>query len=592
MASRPRFRTEIATSCRLLLLAGLLLLLASCQQTTETAVSSQPPTAVPTPLQKGFELARFHAETAQLLQQGIRVTATEAVTDEVTWNIVIESLPSADLVRMFFEAAGPQTATLEIAGTTDRIYMRGQNSEQTIDWVSLPATGSEKNTFFEGAPGLALLNAERLLKAWEEKPATVSCGDGFTCYSLISSREPGIELLVNEDSYELVSFIEDGDADGEGLQFDVKWAAEINIDLPGQVDESELSPEQFRDVFVNLLGAVTNTALETGASPAELDIGQGSPVFRDLGRRLIDQFYAGDLESLWELMNEDSRTGFESVENLAEAQAAMLDSFGRETLVYEEYITRVGEFEIYERIAGMVDAAGPISLRMAFDADGQIAGFDIDYAVSGEPPIENPNADIPSDVRFELPFSGQYVVQWGGRLSVQNRHAIDPRQQFGYDFVFSRNGSLHRGSGLVNEDFFCFGQPVLAPTTGSVFLVTDGSLDNPPGSTSQSSEYGNHVVLSLGAGHYAFLTNLRLDSIAVIEGQVVNAGEKIGECGNSGASSFPHIHLHIQDGPDPLLAYGVPARFSDYEVAGFGPVTTGEPTSGQTVGNRPAQAGR
>lgn len=570
---------------RLVFLVLALALLAACEQTTETAVTASTPSPAAAPEETGFELARFHAETAALLNQGLRVVSTEDVSEDVTWTIVIESVPASDLVRMVFTAAGPQPAEVEITGTPSRIYLRGQNVQDDVDWVSLSTSGDERNAFFDGAPGLSLLTAERLLKAWEEADETVSCGSGRSCFALTSAGEPGIELLVDEQSYRLVSYLETPADGGDTLRFDVELAADIDIQLPAD-EGTELDSDQFGTVFLTLLSAVTGTGQEAAAEPPEIEISPGSPQYRDLGRRLIAQFYAEQVEAIWGLMNSEAQEAFGSLENLVEARAATLGAFGQEELVFEEYVTRVGDFEIYERIVKMPNAAGPVSLRFAFDTDGRIAGFDIDYASGGQEAAENPNSDLTPETRLRLPFEGQYLVQWGGRLPPQNRYAVDPRQQFGYDFVLVENGSLHRGSGFANEDYYCFGKAVLAPADGSVFVISDGQSDNQPGQISRDNEYGNFVVLSHGAGEFSFLTNLRQGSIAVVEGQVLEAGEKVGECGNSGASSIPHVHIHLQDAADPLYAFGIPARFSNYAVAGFGPVAIGEPTSGQTVGNR------
>ena len=588
MNNRRSIGGRFGAGARLLFLAVALICLAGCEQTTEIAVTAATPAPAALPEDAGFKLKDFHDQTAALLSQGLRVESREVINDEVTWTIVIESVPASDLVRMVFFAAGPNNARLaeiEIAGNPSRVYLRGQNSQENVDWVSLPTTGNERDVFFDGAPGLSLLTAERLLKAWEDAGETVACGVGRTCYALTSAAEPGIELLVDEDSYRLVSFRETSEDGGDTLHFDVELAADIDIKLPVD-DGTELDSEQFGSVFLTLLSAVTGTNQESAPELPDIEIAAGSPEYLDLGRRLIDQFYAGQLDAIWGLMNDEAKQAFDSLDNLVEAQSATLGAFGQEELTYEEYVTKVGEFEIYERIVKMPNAAGPVSLRFAFDTDGRIAGFDVDYAAGGQPVAENPNADLAPDTRLRLPFTGQYLVQWGGRLPPQNRYAIDPRQQFGYDFVLVQNGALYRGSGLSNEDYFCFGQSVLAPAEGSVFVIVDGSPDNRPGQFSQGDEYGNFVVLSHGGGEFSFLTNLRQGSIAVVEGQLVAPGEKIGECGNSGNSSIPHIHMHVQDAADPIQAFGIPARFSNYAVTGFGPVAFGEPTSGQTVANR------
>jgi hypothetical protein len=56
-------------------------------------------------------------------------------------------------------------------------------------------------------------------------------------------------------------------------------------------------------------------------------------------------------------------------------------------------------------------------------------------------------------------------------------------------------------------------------------------------------------------------------SIVARPGDRVVAGEPLGRVGNSGFSSEPHIHLHLQDSPRRHLAEGIPFGFVDYCTA-------------------------
>lgn len=72
---------------------------------------------------------------------------------------------------------------------------------------------------------------------------------------------------------------------------------------------------------------------------------------------------------------------------------------------------------------------------------------------------------------------------------------------------------------------------------------------------------GNHLVLDLGEGTYAAYAHLQRGSLAVREGDRVQAGQLIARCGNSGNSTEPHLHFQLMDGPDPDTARGVPFRW-------------------------------
>ena len=44
----------------------------------------------------------------------------------------------------------------------------------------------------------------------------------------------------------------------------------------------------------------------------------------------------------------------------------------------------------------------------------------------------------------------------------------------------------------------------------------------------------------------------------------MTAGQQVAECGNSGNSTQPHVHVQVMDSPDLSVAQGVPMRFRDY----------------------------
>lgn len=75
---------------------------------------------------------------------------------------------------------------------------------------------------------------------------------------------------------------------------------------------------------------------------------------------------------------------------------------------------------------------------------------------------------------------------------------------------------------------------------------------------------GNFVMVQGDVG-VAFYAHLRNGSIGVREAQSVAEGAPLGEVGNSGNTTMPHLHLHLMDGPDPLTAAGVPCAFREYE---------------------------
>jgi murein DD-endopeptidase MepM/ murein hydrolase activator NlpD len=93
---------------------------------------------------------------------------------------------------------------------------------------------------------------------------------------------------------------------------------------------------------------------------------------------------------------------------------------------------------------------------------------------------------------------------------------------------------------------------------------------------------GNHVVIDHGRGERSLLAHFRQGTLRVREGQRVQQGQVLGLCGNSGNSSQPHVHYHLQTGKRFGEGLGLPAFFNGYLADGV-PVASGEPQRGQVV---------
>lgn len=205
-------------------------------------------------------------------------------------------------------------------------------------------------------------------------------------------------------------------------------------------------------------------------------------------------------------------------------------------------------------------------------------------------PADTGNEDYATKSDLSLPFDGARYVVWGGRSPRRNYHVRAPDQRFAYDFLKLENGSSHRGDGTENRDYYCFGTPVRAPAPGRVARAADSVSDNTPGEMNREQIFGNHVVLDHGNGEYSVLAHLHRGTVRVEAGDRVERGRVLGECGNSGHSSEPHLHYHLQDSPVPGGGTGLPAFFRQYRVDGER-VEEGEPARGQVVRPIPADGG-
>lgn len=166
-----------------------------------------------------------------------------------------------------------------------------------------------------------------------------------------------------------------------------------------------------------------------------------------------------------------------------------------------------------------------------------------------------------------LPFKGEWYVVWGGDTKEQNNHVFNRAQKYAFDFVIMDNqGKSYMSERKKNEDYYAFDQPILSPCYAEVVMVVDGVKDNVPGNLNPYFATGNTVVLRTVNEEYIILAHFRRHTIVVKEGDMVAAGDLLGRCGNSGNSSEPHIHMHIQNTENINVAKGVKAYFNKIMV--------------------------
>lgn len=163
-----------------------------------------------------------------------------------------------------------------------------------------------------------------------------------------------------------------------------------------------------------------------------------------------------------------------------------------------------------------------------------------------------------------LPFKGGLTVTNGGRTIETNNHIkIEGSGTYAYDF---RNG--HSGEGKRLEDYSVFDTEVIAPGEGIISQVINGSIDCMPGEKDRGVGVGNAVIIDHQNGEWSMLCHLRHDSIIVNVGNAVNQGDIIGHCGNTGNTSEPHIHYHLQNNALAHLAEPLLAQFRKITVNG------------------------
>lgn len=149
-------------------------------------------------------------------------------------------------------------------------------------------------------------------------------------------------------------------------------------------------------------------------------------------------------------------------------------------------------------------------------------------------------------VPVSLPFLGEWSVsqEQGGEYTHQGpwRHA--------WDFVITDGqGRQFRIAGDKPEDYYCYEKVVTAPADGVVEEVVNDVKDNAIGEVNVRENWGNTVIIKHAEYLYSCVSHLREGSAGVQKGEKVRAGQRIGLCGNSGRSPYPHVHFQLQAQP-------------------------------------------
>jgi murein DD-endopeptidase MepM/ murein hydrolase activator NlpD len=157
---------------------------------------------------------------------------------------------------------------------------------------------------------------------------------------------------------------------------------------------------------------------------------------------------------------------------------------------------------------------------------------------------------------------------------------IDKAQKNAFDFVITNlQGKSYENDGKTNEDFYAFGKNIIAPCDGEIVLVVDGIKDNKPGIPNPVYVPGNSIIIKTLNDEYLFFAHFKQYSIKLKQGQKVKQGEVLGLCGNTGNSTEPHIHFHIQNVENINKATGAKSYFENILVNGelkkeYSPVKT------------------
>jgi murein DD-endopeptidase MepM/ murein hydrolase activator NlpD len=230
-------------------------------------------------------------------------------------------------------------------------------------------------------------------------------------------------------------------------------------------------------------------------------------------------------------------------------------------------------------------------ISIGVDADGLVNGI---TTAPQYPLPPDPAAGYESKIEYRIPADGPWLVYWGGDTEFQNYHAVTPNQRHAYDLVIWQEGASFHGDGTKNEDYHAFGQPALAPASGTVVEVENGMPDMKPGELLAAlppeeqeglHPAGNHVIIQTDEQEFVLIAHMAEGSVQVAVGDTVQIGDRIGTVGNSGNTSESHLHVHVQNQADFFApdTFGLPLAFSNLTVDGESTEGKVAPIQGQIV---------
>jgi tetratricopeptide (TPR) repeat protein len=219
-------------------------------------------------------------------------------------------------------------------------------------------------------------------------------------------------------------------------------------------------------------------------------------------------------------------------------------------MIYEDGLARFPEDELlHDTLGGAYNVSGNHALAVEHYKKAAYFG----YMKIGTYP----------DAELSLPFKGTGKITQGNNGTASH---MGLSGTYSWDITILNKKLLqYWGDEKRNQSHYCFGYDVIAPGDGVVDKVVSGIDDNPEvGIKNPNWPAGNFVRIKHSDNLYSTAAHLRKDSVTVSRGQSVKEGQKIGECGNSGYSTGPHIHFTVMFGPDHHFA-SRPTTFLNYE---------------------------
>lgn len=192
-------------------------------------------------------------------------------------------------------------------------------------------------------------------------------------------------------------------------------------------------------------------------------------------------------------------------------------------------------------------------------------------------------------VEVDVPVRGRWVALNGPGTKVPSHGMIAYGQAFAIDILHPSGATEPKKFGwrLASrraDTYPSFASPVFAAADGTVVAAQNRQRDHRDRGSWPALIYlfvveafirelggapfilGNHVIIEHGDGVFSAYAHLRRGSVRVRPGEHVMAGDHIGDVGNSGNTTEPHLHFQLMDDRHLTGAAGVPFRWRGVEI--------------------------
>jgi Membrane proteins related to metalloendopeptidases len=280
-------------------------------------------------------------------------------------------------------------------------------------------------------------------------------------------------------------------------------------------------------------------------------------VYKNVADKLESNYNQDNYDDIFNMFSSEMKTAL-PLDKTKDFFSGLKDKAGK--IIKKEFVKYQATYAVYKTNF----ERALFSLNISVDDNSKINGLYIrPFEPDNLPKIDR------NKTKLVLPFNGAWTVFWGGDTKELNYHVVSKAQKNAFDIVIKdKTGKSYKTDGKTNEDYYAFGKEIFAPCDGIIVLVVDGVKENKPGELNPIYVPGNSVILKTMNNEYLLFAHFKHHSIKVKEGEKVKQEQVLGLCGNTGNSSEPHLHFHIQNVEDMNIATGVKCYFDKIIVNG------------------------